>query len=150
MDANPEVSAAWEFRNFGVFGAVLVQVVNGTQTTGVSPVEDLLSVTAHLNEVAPPVAFTVRTPEIIRLNPAAALLPQEDTQSNRELVESRMKAYLQTAAKPGTQITAGALRNAVIDGVAVTDAAVKIGGGVTGIVPVTVMQYPYIGEVAWE
>jgi ribosomal protein S1 len=61
-----------------------------------------------------------------------------------------MKAYLQTAAKPGTQITAGALRNAVIDGVAVTDAAVKIGGGVTGIVPVTVMQYPYIGEVAWE
>jgi uncharacterized phage protein gp47/JayE len=150
MDSSPEVSAAWEFKNFGVFGAVLIQVINGTQITGVSPVDDLQSVTSYLNDVAPPVFFTVRTPQIISLNPSAALPAQEDTQLNRDLAESRMKSYLQIVAKPGTQITAGALKNAIIDGVTITDARVKLGGSEIGIWPVTIVQYPYIGVVTWE
>ena len=150
LDSSPEVSAAWEYKRFGVFGAVLIQVINGNQTDGVSPVANLEAVKSYLNEYAPPVLFEVRTPEIISLNPAVALPPYEDTQHNREQAAQRIKAYMQIAAKPGERVTAGALRGAVIDGVGITDATVKLNGDATGIVQTTVLQYPYTGEIVWE
>jgi uncharacterized phage protein gp47/JayE len=150
VDASPEVSAAWEYKNFGVFGALLIQVINGNQMNGVHQVVNIGEVTNYINEAAPPVMFTVKTPEIINLNPSLSLLPQEDTQLNRETAASRIKSYLQLVAMPGAQITAGALRSAVIDGVTITDAAVKLNGDTTGIVTTTIMQYPYIGEALWE
>jgi uncharacterized phage protein gp47/JayE len=149
-DASAEVSAAWEFKNFGVFGAVLIQVINGTQIDGVHPVDNLAEVRNYISNNAPPVLFEVRTPNIIPVNPAAALLPQEDSLPNRELVTSRLKAYMQLVAKPGVQITAGALRLAAIDGVAVTDLTVKLAGRTDGIAATTILEYPYIGEVVWE
>lgn len=150
LDSSPEVSAAWEFKNFGVFGALLIQVINGTQASGVGPVDNIPEVIAYINEVAPPVLFTVRSPEIIHLNPSIALLPQEDTQENRSLAETRIKMYLQMTAKPGAQITAGALKTAVIDGVAITGATVKLNGSTIGIVSTTILQYPYAGAITWE
>jgi len=149
-DASPEVSMAWEYKNFGVFGALLIQVINGNQLDGIFPVDNIEEVTMYLNEVAPPVIFTVRTPEIIHLNPAVSLLPLEDTQANRELAIKRMQAFLQLVAMPGVQITAGALRSAIIDGVIITEATVKLNGDTTGIVGTTILQYPYLGEVSWE
>jgi uncharacterized phage protein gp47/JayE len=41
MDASVEVRSAWEFKNFGVFGAVLIQVINGNQFDGVSAVDNI-------------------------------------------------------------------------------------------------------------
>jgi len=149
-DASPEVFNAWEYKNFGVFGSLLIQVINGSQLSGVFPVDNIAEVTNYINEVAPPIIFTVRTPEIIDLNPTASLLPLEDNHENRELAISRMKAFLQLVAMPGAQVTAGALRSAVIDGVAITDAAVKLNGDAAGIVGTTILQYPYLGEVSWE
>jgi uncharacterized phage protein gp47/JayE len=150
LDSSPEVSAAWEYKNFGVFGAVLVQVINGNQTAGVSPVANLGAVRSYLNEHAPPVLFEARTPEIISLNPAVTLPPLEDTRHNREEAAQRIRAYMQLTARPGERVTAGALRAAVIDGVGITDAVVKLAGDATGIVQTTVLQYPYAGEVLWE
>jgi uncharacterized phage protein gp47/JayE len=150
VDSSPEVSAAWEYKNFGVFGALLIQVINGNQINGVSPVSNLDEVRAYIDEVAPPVIFEVRTPQIINLNPHVSLPAEEDTQHNRELAESRMKAYLQLIAIPGGRVTAGALRTSVIDGVDITDAVVKLEGDATGIVTTTILQYPYIGDVIWE
>ena len=153
MDASAEVSAAWEFRNlgvFGVFGAVLVQVIKGNQMDGVYPVANLSEVRNYISGAAPPVLFEVRTPAIIHLNPSASLPLHEDSQANRELAENRMRAYMQIAAKPGAQITAGALRMAVIDGVTITSATIKLGGDVDGTVKTAFFEYPYIGEVAWE
>ena len=149
-DASPEVSAAWEFRNFGVFGAVLVQVIKGNQIGGVHPVNNLAEVRNYITNVAPPVLFEVRTPIIKIINPSAALPIQEDTLDNRELAEKRIRSYMQAAAKPGVQITAGALRLAAIDGAAITDATVKLGGDAAGIVAAAILEYPYIGEVTWE
>ncbi|GHV76510.1 tail protein [Spirochaetia bacterium] len=149
-DASAEVSAAWEFKNFGVFGAILIQVIKGNQIDGIQPVDNLTEVINYISENAPPVSFEVRTPEIISINPSASLLIQEDSQAYRELAENRMKAYMQLVAKPGTQITAGALRLAVIDGVTITGATVRIGGSTAGIATTTILQYPYIGEVIWE
>jgi hypothetical protein len=149
-DSSPEVSNAWEYKNFGVFGALMIQVLNGNQLNGIFPVDNIAEVTAYINEVAPPIIFTVRTPEIINLNPVVSLLPSEDTHGNRELAISRMKAFLQLVAMPGVQVTAGALRSAVIDGVAITNAAVKLNGDTAGIVGTTILQYPYLGDVSWE
>jgi hypothetical protein len=133
-----------------VFGALLIQVINGNQMNGVQEVANLQEVINYINEVAPPVIFTVRTPEILRLNPALSLLPQEDTQLNRDAAVNRIKAFLQLVAMPGIKITAGALRTAVIDGVGITDATVKLNGDSTGVVDTTILQYPYIGEALWE
>jgi uncharacterized phage protein gp47/JayE len=149
-DASAEVSAAWEFRNFGVFGAVLIQVLKGNQINGVHPVGNLAEVRDYINAVAPPVLFEVRTPNIISINPSASLPPNEDSQANRERAVSRMKTYMQVAAKPGAKVAAGALRLAVIDGVTITDVTVRLGGSTAGIATTTILEYPYIGEVAWE
>jgi uncharacterized phage protein gp47/JayE len=149
-DANPEVSNAWEYKNFGVFGALMIQVISGSQLNGIFPVDNIAEVTSYINEAAPPVIFTVRTPQIINLDPVVSLLPLEDTQENRETAVSRMKAFLQLVAMPGVQVTAGALRSAIIDGVAITGAAVKLNGDTAGIIGTTILQYPYIGEVSWE
>ncbi|MDR0374623.1 MAG: baseplate J/gp47 family protein [Treponema sp.] len=149
LDSSPEVSSAWEYKNFGVFGAVLIQVINGSQTAGVSPVANLDAVRSYLNENAPPVLFEVRTPEIVSLNPAVTLPLLEDTQHNRELAEQRINAYMQLIARPGERVTAGVLRSAVIDGVDITDALVRLNGDVAGIVQTTILQYPYAGEVQW-
>lgn len=149
-DASAEVSAAWEFKNFGVFGAVLIQVIKGNQINGVHPVDNLAEVRDYINNNAPPVLFEVRTPVIIPINPSATLPPREDSLANRELAVSRVKAYMQAVAKPGAQVTAGALRPAVIDGVTITDITVRLGGSTVGIATTTILEYPYIGEVTWE
>jgi uncharacterized phage protein gp47/JayE len=150
IDASPEVSAAWEFKNFGMFGALLIQVINGNQIDGVSPVSNLNEVRSYINEVAPPILFDVRTPQIINLNPAVLLPVQENTQYNRELASKRLKTYLQLKAIPGQDITAGALRLAIIDGVDITNVIVKLNDDPTGIISITILQYPYIGEIIWE
>ena len=89
-DASAEVSAAWEFTHFGVFGAVLIQVIKGNQFDGVHPVDNLGEVRNYINNNPPPVLFEVRTPNIIAGNPSASLPPPEDTQANRELAVNRM------------------------------------------------------------
>jgi len=150
IDSSPEVSAAWEFTNFGIFGALLIQVINGNQFNGVNPVGNLNDITNYINKHAPPVVFTVRTPQIITLDPIVALLPHEDSQSNRELAVDRMQSFLQLTAKPGYCATSGSLRESIIDGVTISDAVVKLAGDPAGTIPTTILQYPYLGEVLWE
>jgi hypothetical protein len=150
IDASPEVSKAWEFKNFGVFGALLIQVIGGSQIGGVTPVGGLALVTEYISAVAPPVLFTVRTPELIPLDPAIALLPLEDTLANRELAISRLKAYLQATAAPGIRYTAGVLREAIIDGVTISGAVVSLFGSTTGEAAATILQLPVLGDVSWE
>lgn len=149
VDASPEVSKAWEFKNFGVFGALLIQVIGGNQIDGVTPVGNLDPVTRYINAMAPPVIFTVRTPELLPLEPAIALLPAEDTVANRELVTGRLKMYLEAAAVPGSRHTAGMLQDAVVDGVIISAATVRLHGSTTGEVGTTMLQLPVLGEVAW-
>jgi len=57
---------------------------------------------------------------------------------------------MQVVAKPGVQITAGALRLAVIDGVTITDITVKLGGSTIGNVTTTILEYPAFGGIIWE
>jgi uncharacterized phage protein gp47/JayE len=150
VDSTAEVSDAWEFPNFGVFGALLIQVINGNQFDGVNQVGNLTDVTKYINEYAPLVAFTVRTPEIITFNPSVALLSHEDSQSNRELAINRIRAFLQLTAKPGYCVTAGSLRDSIVDGITISEAVVKLAEDPAGKINTTILQYPVIGEVLWE
>lgn len=150
VDSSPEVSKAWEFKNFGVFGALLIQVIGGNQIDGVSPVGGLALVRDYISTAAPPVLFTVRTPELVPLNPAVALLPAEDTLANREIVSGRLKTYLEAAAAPGVRYTAGALREAAIDGVTISGGSVKLSGSTTGEVQSTILQLPVLGDITWQ
>ena len=64
VDASADVSKAFEFKNFGVFGALLIQVISGDHFRGISQVGNLSVVTACIDSVAPPVMYTIRTPEL--------------------------------------------------------------------------------------
>jgi uncharacterized phage protein gp47/JayE len=150
MDATPEVSKAWEYKNFGVFGALLIQVISGNQFDGVFQVANLAAVRDYINAIAPPCVFTVRTPELICLNPAIELLSAEDNVANRGLIINRIKNFLQMTSKPGIQYTSGMIRNAFIDGIDVTSGVVKLNGDINGMLSSTVLQLPVFGDVTWE
>ena len=150
IDSSPEVSDAWEFKNFGVFGALLIQVINGNQQNGVYQVRNLAEVRDYISTVAPPVVFEVRTPTLVPINPEIQLTLQEDTLENRELAETRLKVYLQHTAKPGVKITAGYLRDAIIDGVKISESTVKLEGDPAGSIQTTILEYPVLGTIAWE
>ena len=150
VDSSPAVSRAWEFKNFSIFGALLIQVIGGNQIDGIVPVGNLEVVRNYINTVAPPVLFTVRTPALIPLNPAIALLPSEDSMANREIVTSRLKTYLQATAAPGMRYTAGNLRDAVIDGVQISGGTVSLGGSASGELVATILELPVLGVLAWQ
>jgi hypothetical protein len=149
-DASSAVSKAWEFHNFGIFGALLIQVVGGNQTEGIVQVGNLDIIRDYINTVAPPVLFTVRTPDLIPLNPVISLLPSENSVNNREIVENRLKDYLELTAKPGIRYTAGILRDAMVDGVQISGGTVSIGGSVSGDLETTILELPVLGEITWQ
>jgi hypothetical protein len=149
LDATPEVSNAWEFKNFGIFGALLIQVINGNQIDGVHQVGNLTAVRDHISMASPPIIFEVRTPSLVPINPEIHLPPQEDSQENRESAELLLKEYLQHIAKPGMQLTSGALRESIIDGVKITNAVVKLDGDTVGLKTFTILEYPVLGTITW-
>ena len=150
VDSSAEVTKAWEFKNYSVFGALLIQVINGNQFDGVHPVGNLDIVVEYIGKVAPPILYTVMTPDIISINPSISLLPAEDTTENRGIVTNRLLTYLQATASPGVSYTAGQFRDAIIDGVNISYATVRIHGSTIGRIDTTVLQYPKLGVITWE
>lgn len=149
VDSSAEVTKAWEIKNFGPLGALLIQVVGGNQIDGVLQVGNLSIVHNYIDTVAPPVIYTVKTPDLVPINPSIALSPAEDTTENREIVLGRLQTFLQATASPGYSYSAGQLRDAIIDGIIITDATVLIDGSISGIVSTTVLEYPVLGDVSW-
>ncbi|MDR2663014.1 MAG: baseplate J/gp47 family protein [Treponema sp.] len=149
VDASPEVSKAWEFKNFGVFGALLLQVVGGSHLDGIVPVGNTRLVADYISTVAPPVLFTIRTPEPVPLNPVLSL-PENDTVKNRELAVDRLKVYLQATSKPGKMYTSGMLRDAFVDGVNIISGGVKLNGDANGMITTTILELPVLGTLSWE
>jgi len=146
VDSSAEVSKAFEIKNYGPFGVLLIQVIGGDQTAGVVPVANLAVVRDYITEVAPPVAFEVRTPTLIPVNPTVVLLPTEDTAANRLIVTQCLKAWLQTYGKPVGSITPDQLRASFVDGALITGGAVILPANpfVT-----TAFQYPVLGVITW-
>lgn len=145
VDSSPQVTRAWEFPNFGVFGAVLIQVIGGNTVDGITRVVDLESVKEYLERLIPLSIFTIQTPELIDINPGISITP--NTTENQDTMKSRIRKYLDAYARPGATITAAALRNAIVDGFAIIEAEVTIDGSTAGERSSTILQYPVLGEI---
>ncbi|MEL3907903.1 MAG: baseplate J/gp47 family protein [Treponemataceae bacterium] len=150
VDSSADVSKAFEIKNFGVFGALLIQVISGNHFEGVYPVGNLAVVTAYINSVAPPVLFTVKTPNLKAINMSITLLASENSTTNQNIVLNRIKSYLNTSAKPGINYTEGIFRDIIVDGVKITYVRVNFSDFDTGIFTTTILEYPVLGKVRFE
>ena len=124
VDSSADVSKAFEFKNFGVFGALLIQVIPGDHFKGISQVGNLSVVTSYIDSVAPPVMYTVRTPELKPIGMTVTLLASESTSENQGIIRNRINGYLNATARPGVQYTEGSFRDAIVDGVKISFAQV--------------------------
>lgn len=145
VDSSPEVTKAFEIKNFGIFGALLIQVIGGNHFDGIRRVSGLATVDKYIGQLAPKIIYTVRTPELVPINPAVHLA--DDTSAARESVVHNLQGYLEKEARPGSVFSQEQLRSAIVDGSAVRDAQVILDGGRFSC---TVLQYPVIGEVSWR
>lgn len=146
VDASAEVSKAFEIKNFGIFGALLIQVISGNQIDGVRQVGNLEAVWAYVMQYAPPIQITIRTPELILIEPSIGLQAQENTIENRNLVKNRLQVFLSARAEPGVSFTQGLLQSIIIDGVTISSATLVLP---VGKIETTVLQYPILGNITW-
>ncbi len=147
VDSTSEVTKAFEITTFDVFGSLLVQVIHGNQIDGVEQVHNLAAVKSYIEQYAPKILFSVRTPELVPVTPTIQLSEGEDTVSNRNLAIQRLKVYLNAKAEPGCTITQATLQTIITDGVTISKALLTLPGGE---VKTTVLQYPVLGAVTWS
>ena len=147
VDSSADVSKAFEFKNFGVFGALLIQVISGDHFKGISQVGNLSVVTSYIDSVAPPVMYAVRTPDLKPIRMTITLLASESTSENQGIVRNRINGYLNASARPGVRYTEGSFRDAIVDGVKISFAQVKFEDNATGEFLTTILEYPVLKEV---
>ena len=147
VDSSSEVTKAFEIRNFGVFGAILIQCINGNQIDGVEQVSNLATVDAYIKSKSVPVLYTVKTPELVKIEPTIELLKTEDTSENRATVLSRLKTYLNVRAAPGSSFTQETLQSVIVDGSTISSAKLTLPNGK---VETTALQYPVLGTTIWN
>ena len=150
VDSSADVSKAFEFKNFGVFGALLIQVISGDHFKGISQVGNLSVVTAYIDSVAPPVMYTVRTPELKPIGMTVTLLASESTSENQGIIRNRINGYLNATARPGVRYTEGSFRDAIVDGVKISFAQVKFDNGASGEFLTTILEYPVLKELRFD
>lgn len=147
IDSSSEVTKAFEIPTFDVFGSLIIQVIHGNQIDGVEQVHNIEAIRSYIEQYAPKILFTVRTPELVRVNPTVRLQDGEDTVSNRNLVLHRLKVYLNAKAEPGCTITQAMLQTVIADGVTISKATLTLHGEE---ISTTIFQYPVLGEVLWS
>lgn len=151
VDSSADVSKAFEIKNFGVFGSLLIQVISGNHIDStVAQVGNLDVVSSYIETVAPPVLFTVRTPNLIPLNMTITLIATENSLENQGLAQERIKVYLNSSARPGVYYTEGSIKDVVIDGVKISYARIKFPVNQMGRYEFSVLEYPVLGTVQFE
>lgn len=146
LESSSEVSLAWEFKNFNRFGALIITVLGGNYSSGFIEVSNTARVQEYIENLAPPVIFTVMAAEIIKINFTVDLLDKEDTVANRNRIKDAYDSYFKEYAKPDLHLDAQTFRDLVVDAQTITDATVTIEGGDKYI---TQIQFPVLGEIKW-
>jgi hypothetical protein len=148
---NLGVSRVWEYKHFGVFGALLIQGIKGNQLTGVQQLSegDIGIITEYINQYAPPVIFLVKTPVLVPLNPSISFSSPLDESEAKLLITITLKTYLEETAKPGVEYTA-ALLEEVFEAVdEITDITILLDIEEGEIFKTTTLEYPIVGEIIW-
>uniref|UniRef100_UPI003F4B3EAE baseplate J/gp47 family protein n=1 Tax=Brachyspira catarrhinii TaxID=2528966 RepID=UPI003F4B3EAE len=146
LNASSEVSKAWEFKNFNIFGALLIVVLGGNSETGFYKISNIERIQTYIENVAPPIIFTVKALDLIYINLTIDLLPLEDTMINRKYCENTIKEYFLEKAKPDMFINTSTLRDLIVDGVSISNASVTIEDGDKYI---SQLQFPVLGSILW-
>ncbi|WP_028328671.1 baseplate J/gp47 family protein [Brachyspira alvinipulli] len=147
LNSSSEVSKAFEFRNFNVFGALLVVVIGGNADTGFMKVSNIDKVQEHIEKKYPYTIFTVKTPEIITVNITIELKREEDTVGIREMITSTIKEYFNKRVKPDMEIKEALIKNLIVDDINVTEANVEIEGGDKYY---NQLEYAVLGTITWN
>lgn len=146
IDASSEVTKAFEFKNFDVFGSLLITVVGGNAESGFVKVFNTDTVKKYLENFAPPVLFTVRSADIIEIVPTVTLSKKENTVGNRNIIRDALKQYFDTLASPNMTIAESVLQKLINDGVNITNATLTLE---KPNIVLSVLEYPVLGEVIW-
>lgn len=146
LNSSSEVSKAWEFKNFNIFGALLVVVVGGNAETGFYKVSNIERIQTYIENAAPPIIFTVKALDLVYINLIVDLLEKEDTMINRKASENIFTQYFLGKAKPDMNIDAELLKNLIVDGINITYAKVTIEDGDKYI---SQLQFPVLGSIVW-
>lgn len=147
LDASSEVVKSWEFDNFSVFGALLVVVVGGNIDTGFTQVSNIQKVQQYIEKLYPYILFTVKTPELIKLNINIRLISKEDSMANRQLISDTIKDYFDKKVQPDMEITNVLIKSLIIDGINITDAQAEIDIGDRYY---NQLEYAVLGEITWN
>lgn len=146
LNSSSEVSKAWEFKNFNVFGALLITVIGGNADTGFYKVSNVQRVQEYIESVAPPIIFTVKAADLVYINLTIDLLQKEDTMVNRKRCENILTQYFLEKAKPNMDINSSVLRDLIVDAISITYAKVTIEDGDKYI---NQLQFPVLGSILW-
>ena len=146
LDSNPEISQAWEFVNFDSSGAILLQVVGGSQLSSLAPIQNFGAVLEYLSRVAPLQLVDVRSPAITPVPMSISLLASEDTVASRESIHSVLRQFWELSARPDSHYTEAQLRNVIEDGQAITRAELSLTSD-----PITFNKFelPTQGAITW-
>ncbi|QQO10314.1 baseplate J/gp47 family protein [Breznakiella homolactica] len=147
--ANSQVYKAWEFKNFSVFGALLIQCVGKNSAGTIVPVGNLEEITSFINKAAPPIMITVRTPKLLSFSPKVLLRQDEISQQSQEEIIERIKFFLDKRAAPGWIMKAVDLEDVIIDGRTISRASVLLNGIDRNDISYTVEEFPKLEEVTW-
>lgn len=148
LDSSSEVKKAWEFKNFNVFGALLITVISKDENGKYSQVKNIDTVTKYIESVAPPIIFTVRTANVIEICPTISLKAEEDSTTNRTLVKQMLENYFESKARPDITIAQATLQAVITDGINITEAALMLPEEKKEI-KINSLEFPALGEIAW-
>ena len=146
LASSSEVAKAWEFKNYNRFGALLITVVGGNATSGFLEVSNINSIQNYIEKLAPPIIFTVKSAEIIKINVSVKLLEADDTISNRNKIKETFASYLEEYGQPDMNIKGQTFRDLIVDATTMSDATVSVDGGDKYI---TQLQFPVLGDITW-
>ena len=126
---------------------MLVVVVGGNIDTGFTQVSNIQKVQQYIEKLYPYILFTVKTPELIKLNINIRLISKEDSMANRQLISDTIKDYFDKKVQPDMEITNVLIKSLIIDGINITDAQAEIDIGDRYY---NQLEYAVLGEITWN
>ncbi len=143
-DASSLVTKAFETRNYGPFGSLLIQVMGGDTETGyfALPSQEIQKIKEYILKVSPPILLEVKSPEFVSVDMTITIPYSPDPFGKQEDITNRINEFFSENCRPSSYIYQENLQK-VLEG----DTKVEIKDGVF---EVSATQFPILGTIKWE
>lgn len=108
---------------------------------------NITAIKDHIDKVAPPIIYTVKSAEIVEITPTISLSEKEDTIENRNIITSTLKLFFANAGHPNMIIYEAYLQNLINDGEYVNTARLTLPNNE---IKLTQLEYPVLGVITWQ